>query len=361
MKKLLKHVCTFFTATVVGCVTPSGGTTAPVPSSQKPVAAATKKPVNKKTAASTSMTIVQPGTIEGNTTATSDFIIRNLNPNTVMSADDQQYWTTLMSPAAPGSMNEAALVIGALKIAGALSASGSFKETDIEAKPQEGGEAAGATKSLYQICEERSISLIDALRTNPILSSNISVFTMVQQAIQRTNNPAALVTGINIHVQEQSELWRRLAGSGAESATVSESASPQEKTSPTAANSGLTATDLKNSDNILMEAQILADQKLYQAALAKVGQIGNDSPLYPEAQERVKSFSNGAVQELRQKAALAYQNSIPMSDRSAKENLLKQAKTHLEEAISSFPNSEQIGTVKENLQTIDRELDQLRY
>jgi outer membrane protein assembly factor BamD (BamD/ComL family) len=50
-----------------------------------------------------------------------------------------------------------------------------------------------------------------------------------------------------------------------------------------------------------------------------------------------------------------------LSDRSAKETLLKQAKQHLEEAINSYPNSEQIATVKENLQTIDRELDQLRY
>ncbi len=349
----------FSLSMVVGCVTPSKSQS----SKQSPKSAATKKPGTKATPTTASkLTIVSGEVGDSINAASAEFILRNSKSNVVMSNEDLQFWNGLPNAATPGSVAEAALVLGAAKIAGALSASGSFSESNIDAAESKEVGSESNSKTFEQICKERGVSPVDAISSNPFLLTSV-IFTSIQQSLQRGSASEALLAAFRQQSSQQAEFWSQLSGNQADRAAVAAEASPAGTESlPTSTTSGeFDSTDLKNADNVLMEAQILADQKLYQAALTKIALINTQNPLYPVAQERLKSFANGAVQELRQRAALAYQNSLPLSDKTAKENLLKQAKAHLEEAISNFPNSEQIGTVKDNLQTIDRELDQLKY
>jgi hypothetical protein len=361
MRNALRTTSSFILMLLIcgGCITPSKSQSgkAPLKVSQA------KKPGTKSAPTATSnMTIVSGEISDATNAAAAEFIQRNSKPNIVMSNDDLQFWNSLPNAATPGSAAEAALVLGAAKIAGALSASGSFSESNIDATDSKNNGVDSNNKTFEQICKERGIAPLDALRTNQFLLTSI-IFSTVQQAIQRGSASEAFVVAFRQQTAQQAQFWNQLSGNNSERSADTPVATSTEPAAPAVntANGEFDSTDLKNADNVLMEAQMLADQKLYQAALTKIAMINSQNPLYPVAQERLKSFANGAVQELRQKAAMAYQNSLPLSDKTAKENLLKQAKTHLEEAINSFPNSEQIGTVKDNLQTIDKELDQLKY
>jgi lipid II:glycine glycyltransferase (peptidoglycan interpeptide bridge formation enzyme) len=77
------------------------------------------------------------------------------------------------------------------------------------------------------------------------------------------------------------------------------------------------------------------------------------------AQEKVKEFSNRGVQDLRRKAADAFQNARPVSDPKARASYLQQAKGYLEEALKDYPDATLLPTVRDNLRMITRDLEQL--
>jgi hypothetical protein len=62
------------------------------------------------------------------------------------------------------------------------------------------------------------------------------------------------------------------------------------------------------------------------------------------------------VQDLRQKAAQAFQNAMPVADNRAKAVYLKQAKDLLEQALKDYPVADQLDTVRDNLAVITRDL-----
>ena len=66
-----------------------------------------------------------------------------------------------------------------------------------------------------------------------------------------------------------------------------------------------------------------------------------------------------AVQELRKKAALAFQSAMPVNDPRIRADYLKQAKGFLEEAIKSYPDATQLPTVRDNLSVISRDLERI--
>ena len=63
-----------------------------------------------------------------------------------------------------------------------------------------------------------------------------------------------------------------------------------------------------------------------------------------------------AVQDLRQKAARAFQSSLPVVDIKTKAAYLVEAKNYLEEALKEFPAADHLATVRENLAVITRDL-----
>lgn len=110
---------------------------------------------------------------------------------------------------------------------------------------------------------------------------------------------------------------------------------------------------------LLREAQTLIDQASFQEALKRLGSFKPDSPYYAAAQEKARNAKNLAVQDLRKKAATAFQSSMPVSDPKAKGAYLNEAQSYLEQAISQYPDADHIETVKQNLSVIKKHLADL--
>ncbi len=87
-----------------------------------------------------------------------------------------------------------------------------------------------------------------------------------------------------------------------------------------------------------------------------MARIDNRDPFFDQAREKIKIYSNRAVQDLRQKAAQAFQNAMPVADNRAKAAYLKQAKELLEQALKDYPVADQLDTVRDNLAVITRDL-----
>ena len=120
-------------------------------------------------------------------------------------------------------------------------------------------------------------------------------------------------------------------------------------------------TDLfRRGDNTLLEAESLATQGEYQSAIKKIATLDTDSPLLQIAQEKLIEISNKAVHDLRKRAALAFQKAGPITDRNTRAAYLNEAKTYLERALTLYPQSENLHTVRSNLVIIARDLEKLR-
>ena len=120
-------------------------------------------------------------------------------------------------------------------------------------------------------------------------------------------------------------------------------------------------TDLfRRGDNTLLEAESLATQGEYQSAIKKIATIGKDSPLLQIAQEKLIEISNKAVHDLRKRAALAFQKAGPITDRNTRAAYLNEAKIYLEQALTLYPQAENLHTVRSNLVIIARDLEKMR-
>lgn len=119
------------------------------------------------------------------------------------------------------------------------------------------------------------------------------------------------------------------------------------------------AADLRRGDALLQEARQHAEKEDFKKAIQFAKQIDDRDPFYPAAQEKIKLFSNMAVQDLRKKAANAFQRALPVSDIDTKISYLQQAKEFLEQAINEFPEADQIQTVEQNLEVISQDLENL--
>jgi D-aminopeptidase len=118
--------------------------------------------------------------------------------------------------------------------------------------------------------------------------------------------------------------------------------------------------DLRGGDAVLAEAQSLADRGNFQAAIKKAATVSPTSPMHANAQEKIRDFSNLAVQDLRRKAAQSFQSAMPITDVNIRAQYLEQAKQYLEQAIKEYPQATQLPTVRDNLRVISRDLDKLQ-
>ncbi len=120
------------------------------------------------------------------------------------------------------------------------------------------------------------------------------------------------------------------------------------------------AADLLLGDSILLKAKKLAEKGSYKLAIRQANMVPQADPFFPEAQEKIKYFSNLAVQDLRQKAAKAFQSSLPVHDFKTKTAYLEAAKKYLEEALTDYPAADHLKTVQENLAVITRDLTNIK-
>ncbi len=112
-------------------------------------------------------------------------------------------------------------------------------------------------------------------------------------------------------------------------------------------------------ENILRIAQDLADQGQYLQALNHMRLIKETSPEYAQARSKAIYFMNLGVQELRAKAAGAFESAVNNENVQVKKSYLIKAREYLYAAKNDFPEAEEITSVDDNLSAIERELTKL--
>lgn len=284
-----------------------------------------------------------------------NFVRTQVSPTATFGAKEHELVASLANGPATGTVEEAALALGLVKgILFPMNINApTFQESDIGSSDT--GRAKSKLLSLEALTKERDVNLADALTENPLLASH-SVARQVVEALGRGANSADYRAEILVAVRNRAAQWSELAQElgGAATATAATPAPVADADAPPP-----NPADLRGGDSVLGEAQSLADRGQYQAAIKKAATVESGNPLYAAAQEKIRDFSNRAVQDLRRKAAAAFQNALPLTDGKARAEYLRQAKGFLEEAINSFPQATQLPTVRDNLRVISRDLEKL--
>lgn len=234
------------------------------------------------------------------------------------------------TPPTPDSIAEAVLVIAVL----------------YRAESQE--------KPLHDVASEFNFDILQALATNPFLTNYPRFLTAVSRVLANQigdsdfyrNLETLLLTKLKQHRDDLDTLEMAL-------------------NAPVAQQGEKIATEIdvdlfRSSDNIVLEADSLANQGEYQSAIKKIATLDKSSPLSQIAQEKLTEISNKAVHDLRKRAAFAFQKAGPISDISTREAYLTEAQNYLEQALTLYPQAENLDTVRSNLVIIARDLEKLR-
>lgn len=112
-------------------------------------------------------------------------------------------------------------------------------------------------------------------------------------------------------------------------------------------------------EQTLKDAQTLADSGQFLNAIEKAETIGASSPSYAKAQDKIRSFSNAGVHQLRQTAAVEFQAAMPTIDPRTKRAHLEKAEAALKEALEKYPRADTIPTVRDNLKVVQNEIKNL--
>lgn len=298
-----------------------------------------------------------------------EFVKKQSDPDAEFGERGHDFATRLPANPAVGTLAEAAVVLGV--IGGATQPLGlttpSFEESDIGDATH--AKSAGNGMSLEKMSKERGINLVDALNENAWLKS-YGVARRVYQATQVTSDSEDYKKEVLAALHREATKWAKLSQEfgGAvipppPSADVPVAATTGTIPPPVEAPQDLpppNPTDLRSGDAVLAEAQSLADRGNYEAAIKKANAVAPASPMYASAQEKVKDFSNLAVQDLRRKAAQSFQSAMPITDIKVRTQYLLQAKQYLEQAIKDYPAATQLPTVRDNLRVISRDLEKLQ-
>lgn len=298
----------------------------------------------------------------------SAFVKKQSSPDAPFGPAEHELVGTLAKAPRPGSVDEAALAIGLVK--SVLNPLGkeqqTFIESDIDKAPGARMVPAGAEGlTLESLAKERDINLADALTENPMLQG-YGIAKAFFAAVSKAGNSPGFKTEILTALKNQANNWQMLSQS-LNAPGTGESLPPQPEAAastlpaPAAAATDLLPPDpaeLHSSDSALSEAQALADRGDFKAAIKKAQAVDKASPLYNSAQEKVKEFSNRAVQDLRKKAAQAFQSAMPLNDKKTRAQYLQQAKSYLEDALNNYPQAAQLPTVRDNLRVISKDLEQ---
>ena len=245
--------------------------------------------------------------------------------------------------------DEAVLILAALKLVSQHAANQKqFEEMDLfndntpsqkEKKPQ---------LTVASETDRLKVDLAANLKTNPLLQS-VKAFNLAIKTVQIGDTLEYQNSIVSI-VKDKVTSWARLH-QYVDGLNLSETADTS-----VAIVDPRSVADLREADLTIVEAERLASRKQFQQAVQLVQKIDKNSPLYRTATEKVRDFSNQAVLDLRRKAALAFQNAMPVHDLKIKQTYLNEAKDYLEMALSSYPDADQLNKIRENLAVIRRDL-----
>ena len=110
-------------------------------------------------------------------------------------------------------------------------------------------------------------------------------------------------------------------------------------------------------EKLLEKAEELLGANRYHDALLLLKEVESQDEMYALAQRKLFEVTKKAVEDLRRKAALAYQNANHIdTDYKAREEYLLKAKSLLERAIEFYPDSDELDRVRMNLKVIEDNL-----
>jgi tetratricopeptide (TPR) repeat protein len=265
-----------------------------------------------------------------------DYIVKLSEPNAQFNEADEKRLNEIPKNPEPGSFAEAAVVVGVLNM--------------VKTKAK-----TTTLLSLQGIFEERGVNLATALEKNLIIK-NHKVYQLAWETLNISQSSSDFFNSVKTVIQTEAEKWAALLSNFPPSSSANTpQAIPEVAATPT-----YSVGELRKGDALLWEAELLAQQGQFKQAINRVATVSERDPFYDSARSKVKDFSNRAVQLLRQKAAQAFENSLPASDASSKAAYLEDARKYLEEAIKDYPEADQISTVKENLAIITKDLEKLQ-
>lgn len=222
-----------------------------------------------------------------------------------------------------------------------------------------------SSRQLEQRLGQVDIDFNQEIAQNPYLQP-ITVTDRVLKYFQASQDTPEFKRNFIATLQNRANSWNQLYRvSNAESNTgeiendITNRDRVAEKKTVAERTTNYRAADMQMGDSILNKARSLAQKGNYKAAIQTAESVGPDSPFYPEAQDQIKAFSNQAVQGLRQKAAEAFQSSLPVVDSQTKAAYLSEAKKYLEQALQDYPDADHIQTVQDNLAVITRDLNSI--
>jgi hypothetical protein len=358
----LQFVCLLSIVFTSGCVTPSKKDAG---KKKQPTEVVKDKPGTKGSPAKNQAAIKPELPPVPTTDQQLNFFRSHVNSESAFGDEDIYFLSTIPKGPETGSVSEAVLTIGVLRsvinpLANTIKPT--FEEQDLDAqksatetpKPSEGN-----SPSIEKLFKEQKIDLADALAENPLLGS-WPVASMVRQALAAgSDTPDYQAEVINILKRTAAKWGEFNQGVGGKEIPAEETPHEPKMMTDTYGNVYDANAPTNGDDSTIAEAQKLADAGKMQEAIKMASSVGKDHPSYPLAQERIKDYSNKAVQVLRKKAAAAFQSAIPITDVKTRAQYLRQAKTYLEDAIKNYPQATQLPTVRDNLRVISRDLDQL--
>lgn len=260
------------------------------------------------------------------------------------------------SKAAAQSLQEAVELILVLKQLSLNSQNKGYVASDLNAPQADEAKSVTEIQSAAQSLGFKR-AFWNSLAQNPFTQLPV-IFRYVDRAIDSLGNAPKDRLLLEKLIDHRTNSWMKLAKQPGGPAD-SEPTSTSEAALESAPVESYSLNDINQTDSILRQAIELAENGEFKQALELITKIDQKDPMFTAAEEQIKSISNRAVQSLRQKAALAFQNALPVGDPKTRAAYLSEAKEYLVEALENFPMADHLATVKENLAVISRNLENI--
>lgn len=299
------------------------------------------------------------------------FYERALQKDYVLIPDDAQHANALVKQplTQPKHLGEACLVLfAAHTVLAGLSQQKPFNERDITDPENK----LVSLLTLEQEAQKLGIDIAQGLRTNSLLK-NLDIIQLLQESLDVSSDTAPYKESLRallVSTKDRSPVVAPVPAVVAPAvvAPIVTKPAPAGVTTPVEpipappAVPGVAAVPPppappKDNQDLVLNAQRLLDQKNYKEAIQLLKTVEPNDLRYAEAQAKIKKVSSLAIGELRRSAATDFQKALTINDPKAKTLYLKNAQQMLQTAIASFPDAEQIDTVKQNLQVINKNLE----
>ncbi|MEI6834929.1 MAG: hypothetical protein WCL28_13150 [bacterium] len=290
-------------------------------------------------------------------------------------------------PAAPsgGTIHEAALVVGLLRdVLTPIGVSSRLPDTESPSTRLDSRGNMPTPTATSKFVGSRAIELraqgvgldlIGALANNPYLKGR-TVYKMAFDALMLGGNSPIFTDNLRATIQSESAGWGQFAiqlGTKGGLTVQDNMPAPANGTTDAQGGNNLTLNSQSNTSQavsatagltsgsalLLAKAQELAAKDQIEQAITTAKMVPESSETYSVAKLNIKTWSDRATQDLRKQAANQYRASSGTPDSNGKKVYLSKARTLLEEALTKYPDSSNLETIKENLEIINQELNRL--